>query len=283
MGASNPLAPLGITVPPPSIVIARICLPVMGHNAGHDSGNAYSEYFESGRYDSRYPAPNINSLKHLCTVLSDLNVTELVDVGAGTGRYVIPVAQRFPRLRIIAVERDSHARQILISRVAEIPALRSISIFDCLPTCNTESGPTVVSSLFGVLSHMSPGECSSFLSWARRRTRDGGALIVSVPNKRRRFLAQQSWHNLRGKAATRITYQRIVGPGRIVVLPYTLHSPTSLASLLQGHSFSVRLLKSESLLAESLVCRSHLLGSIDAQFSGLLPCCLGYGLLACAE
>ena len=242
---------------------------------------AYEAYFASGAYDRRYPQANPTVLR---LIRAELPVGgHVIDYGCGSGRYLLRLGERAAVAAgfdicsaALARFRAGIARQappgVVMALGPDPAALEEHVVWH---------GPAdVVLCLFGVLSHIE-GRAE------RRRTleriagllRPGGRLILSVPNKRRRFRALQ--RALPG-GGDEIRYVRRFAD-RAVELPYKLFAPGTLRAELAEAGFEVERLMAESLLPETAVARGRLARGIERVIAPLVPATLGYGLIAVAR
>ena len=245
------------------------------------TGEAYETYFASGDYDVRYPRPNARTL---ATVLRATRRDRLVlDVGAGNGRYAVPLALR--GFQVVAVERSFNARMQLLERARSLRVAPSIRVHEDLSDVPPPvlAGSGVVLMLFGVLGHMSYGEREEVLQRLAAGTLPGTPLVGSVPNRWRRFRREQSASRLEDEGASpRFVFTRRFG-GQDVTMEYTAFSPRELRAELARHGWACTSLAPESLAPESLVTSKRWLGTADRLVAGSLPAAAGHCLLYVAH
>ncbi len=92
---------------------------------------------------------------------------QVVDFGAADGRFLHRLGERRPDLRRVAVEPF---------RPIAYPFIRIRAALEQLP-----DGEADLLTAFEVLEHLTPGELADFIRQARRVSRPGASLLVSVP------------------------------------------------------------------------------------------------------
>ena len=102
---------------------------------------------------------------------------------------------------------------------------------------------------------------------------ESGTFILSVPNKRRRFRTLQQQQKSHEVAYTREINQQTTH------FYYCLYDVDSIQQELNNAGFTVTEIRAESVLPESWVTRSPLLGWLDHQLSKITPAQWGYGIL----
>jgi tRNA (uracil-5-)-methyltransferase TRM9 len=240
----------------------------------------YERYFASGHYDRRYPRPNPTVLRLIRRELPPGG--HVVDFGCGSGRYLLALG------REAGVAAGYDICRAALARFRAAPQARGKGRLHVLGPdpadldrhVAAQGGADLVLCLFGVLSHIEGVD-------ARRRAlrrmaalmNPGGRLILSVPNRRRRFRAEQ-----RAQAP---------GPGEIryrrrfrdlsVALSYRLFDVESLNGELAAAGLVVIETRAESLFPEALVANSPVLRALDGWLAPLVPAALGYGILALAR
>src|SRR5271155_4769890 len=110
---------------------------------------AYEQYFRVRHYDRRYPAPNRLTLEWVRSRAG--RGTTVLDIGAGNGRYAIPLAGE--GYRVIAVEPSDAAREQLAERADAAGVAKGIR---CAKTFADVDDTAIESSaialfMFGVL------------------------------------------------------------------------------------------------------------------------------------
>jgi len=136
--------------------------------------------------------------------------------------------------------------------------------------------------LFGVLSHITDDAARHAALVRLRRAIDPGRgrVILSVPNKRRRFRNEQ--RDQTAVSSGRINYTRTLGADR-VDLGYRLYDTETLRSELAEAGLEVEAFHAESCLPENIVASHPNLARLDGALSRLCPSSLGYGIVAVAR
>ena len=247
---------------------------------------SYDSYFASRLYDERYPGPNRRTLSLVRSILShNAEPGDVIDIGAGNGRYALPLATETPH-RVWAVERSAAARGQLSDRRRGMPrpvalCLRERIAEVPLPDLDIR----VVLALFGVLSNMDHAERRKTLSALAPHMDTSAALVGSVPNSRRRFRSEQRSEGARSDGhGIRVSYSRPVQTGNGEArFDLTLFSEQGLVRELDSLGWSVQKVTAESVLPESVVTRRWPLGTLDGLVASWIPPALGYGLLFIAR
>lgn len=131
-------------------------------------------------------------LSYLRFVLARLERVEfrsLLDVGCGEGRFLREVSKRFTGKRLLGV--DFSARAIEYARLLN-PGLDFLRADIARVEESTERFDVV--TLIETLEHVPPTELERFVAGLRRRTRDGGTLVVSVPSVNIKMSAKHYQH-----------------------------------------------------------------------------------------
>ncbi len=235
----------------------------------------YEVYFASGSYDRRYPRPNTRVLAHVRRLTTP--DSHVVDYGCGSGRYLVPLR---PHLRRAAgFDICSTALGLLRKRLEESTGA-PVDLLgpdpESLSSHVARHGQAdLVLCLFGVLAHITPYAArSEALGLLRAVLRPGGRLLVSVPNRQRRFAREQREAAPGGE----ILYRRAITGGSIC-LPYQLFDPVTLAAELTSVGFIVEGVWAESVLPESWVTGGRVAGLVDTALTPLCPPRWGYGIL----
>ena len=252
-----------------------------------DVSGGYDHYISSGLYDRRYPGPNRRSLRIMKRLLPAGG--RFVDVGAGTGRYALPL------LHVAGTSGVAHdicpvARESLARRLGEFVAEGRLIVRGGEADALAADRPRAFDLgllAFGVLAHVAGrAERLRLLRAMRSMSKEDGTLFLSVPNARRRFLREQAMAApliRAGKlAAGDILYKRRHEGGEIELF-YHLYTPTEVTRDLREVGFRVASIGAESLLPERLVVSNPMTGWLDAAACGLAPASLGYDLLAVAK
>jgi tRNA (uracil-5-)-methyltransferase TRM9 len=286
----------------PEFPIGRIAIPHLVHGTDElmDTGNlptkarphiidlveAYDNYFESGHYDHRYPAPNLNMLRTIRSCLSPGD--RVLDFGCGNGRYIAPLLTG--HVQIIGYDPSPAALEALARfHQPAIDAGRLIAVGGSLEDLEaaTPAGSLDLAMLvFGVLAHVQGAAARRHtLTVIRRLLRPGGKLIVTVPNIARRFRAEQALNAARIASgeleAGDIIYQRQAKEGPIE-LYYHLFDEPEFRSLLGRTGFDITHFGAESVLPERSVLRLPAGALIDRALMAVTPTRFTYGFAAIA-
>lgn len=238
---------------------------------------SYEYYFASGYYDARYPEPNGHVL-HVVAQYLPTTPGHVIDFGCGTGRYTFWAAAR-SRLVVAfdvsdaAIEEISRRRDQVFANNIEIlgPDLES------LERHVDANGPSdIVLAIFGVIAHIESrnARCAA-LARLRKLMKADGRLIVSVPNRARRFRAEQRAAGERDG----ISYTR-THSGKELNFFYKLYNTREFCEELTDAGLLVERLLPESTFPESWVASSSVMRKLDQFLSRIIPPRYGYGLLA---
>ena len=140
---------------------------------------------------------------------------------------------------------------------------------------------------FGVLAHVAGRtERLRLLRAIARMLKPDGTLILSVPNARRRFRAEQQAAASLVRDGTLepgdILYKRVQNGGEIRLF-YHLYTVAEVQRDLSEAGFRVARIEPESLMSERTVVGSSLLGWLDDVACRLAPATIGYDVLAVAR
>jgi len=258
-------------------------LPVPAGARLPDMPDSYDSYISSGLYDRRYPRPNRRTLRRLLSCLPEDGC--FLDFGAGTGRYTLPLLER-TRARGVAYDICPSACRTLAERMEPYTRAGRLTVRgDTVAALDFDYRDTfdLVLLAFGVLGHVAGrAERQHILQVIRRTLKPGGALVLSLPNARRRFLAEQRDAELLVRAGELepgdVLYARGQGKDRIEMF-YHLYTLDEAREDLAAAGFEVALSEAESMLAEETAVRRPLLGRFDGMVCRFLPASLGYGFL----
>jgi tRNA (uracil-5-)-methyltransferase TRM9 len=240
----------------------------------------YCIYYSSGLYDDRYPGPNKFVLRLLSAIAQG---GKILDFGCGSGRYSFALSRHSQS--IVAYDPCPKAIERLRARREELGAI--------FPTTQCEDvrekGPyDLALALFGVIAHIpNKNERLDTLRFIKSALSDRGLLVISVPNRFRRFYVEQL--KVLPRRDDPIYYRR--GPIK-KLFPYLLYTTRSLSQELEASGFSVITLLPESILPETVVTQWPLVANCERlilQFlckwraMRSLLASLGYGLLAVAR
>lgn len=264
---------------------------MMSKHYEKDMAEQYNQYYQSGLYQTRYPSANPNVLSFIHTQLSLLPISpksQVLDFGCGQGRYLLALASTY-NLHFIGYDISKTA----ISDLEELLLLNhntnnKIHLFSRKKKLNQylKSAEPVSLSLmmFGVLSHInSQAERIKILKEnTQLLAPKHGAILLSVPNRRRRFLLKQiikMAKNLSTKHSEDIHYQRQSN----IQLNYHLYSLASLKEELALAGLDVTSCQAESILPEKWVLSHPFIARLDKHLCRLLPTQFAYGFLVLAQ
>ncbi len=252
-----------------------------------DMSGSYDRYISSGLYDRRYPRPNRRTLRKMKRSLPAGG--RFLDVGAGTGRYTLPLLQ-VTGTSGIALDICPVARTTLAERLGEFVRAERLAIrgedADALAADHPQTFDLALLA-FGVLAHVAGrAERLRLLRAIRSMLKADGTLILSVPNARRRFRAEQRSSAPLVDAGKLepgdILYKRGQDNGEIQLF-YHLYTLAEVRDDLAEAGFRVTNVGAESLLSERTVVSDPLTGWLDAMACRIAPASLGYDLLAVAK
>ena len=252
-----------------------------------DMSGSYDRYISSGLYDRRYPRPNRRTLRKMKRCLPAGG--RFLDVGAGTGRYTLPLLQ-VTGTSGIALDICPVARTTLAERLGEFVRAERLAIrgedADALAADHPQTFDLALLA-FGVLAHVAGrAERLRLLRAIRSMLKADGTLILSVPNARRRFRAEQRSSAPLVDAGKLepgdILYKRGQDDGEIQLF-YHLYTLAEVRDDLAEAGFRVTNVGAESLLSERTVVSDSLTGWLDAMACRMAPASLGYDLLAVAK
>lgn len=240
----------------------------------------YNRYFSSGIYDHRYPHVNRNTLalinQHMTQQPPQAHV---LDYGCGDGRYLLPLLEDHPQAAFRAFDIASAPLKILEQKILQQQWIKRVALYDSLETLTLDikanASIDVALVLFGVFSHIeSAKERQQVLRVLREHiTPNTGRLILSVPNKARRFIRLQ-----KQQKSHAIHYTRQINQ-QDMVFYYHLYSVESIQEELRHAGFDHIEARAESLLPESWVTRISCLGRLDQWLCKHIPAHWGYGIL----
>ncbi len=243
---------------------------------------SYRTYYTTGHYDRRYPRPNQTTLDRIRTHLTPQ--THLIDFGCGNGRYLLAMHGHVARAAGFDISSD--ALDMLTARAADM-GWDDLAILgpdpEALTTYRNAQGPVdVVLCLFGVLAHIDdPAIRAEKLKALHGLLKPSqGRLLLSLPNRRRRFLAEQ--REAGPDAEGRIRYRREMD-GTSVDLPYQLFDPERLQAELTTAGFVLEDIRSESVFPENWLTNSAIWRALDRLLNPLCPARWGYGIWAVAR
>ena len=252
-----------------------------------DMSGSYNRYISSGLYDRRYPRPNRRTLRIMQRFLPAGG--RFLDVGAGTGRYTLPLLH-VDGASGLALDICPVARKTLAERFAEFVRAERLLIrgedADAVALDHPRAFDLALLA-FGVLAHVAGrAERLRLLRAIRAMLKPDGTLVLSVPNARRRFRAEQV-------AAAPLVQGGRLEPGDVlykrgqdngeIPMFYHVYTLAEVQRDLSEAGFQVKCVGAESLLSESAVVSDRFVGWLDAVACRLVPASLGYDLLAVAR
>ena len=255
-----------------------------------NAGQAYANYYDSGVYAARYPRCNRRSLDFVLRAVDSGH--KVLDFGCGTGRYMMPILHE-TRAHVVGYDICPSAINSL-RRLPEFSAVaeRAVLVAGALEEVEAHGPFDTIIAMFGVLSHIPHrnDRVTTLVQLADLlRHTTASTLILSVPNRFRRFHLQQArhaWRIWRRQSGERprlehgdILYHRRLGT-TVQEFFYHLFSPSSLCAELGEAGFRPVKLVPESVLPEKMVTCSRMWGILDHALSAMLPAHAGYGLLA---
>ncbi|MEM9578145.1 MAG: class I SAM-dependent methyltransferase [Pseudomonadota bacterium] len=251
--------------------------PETGAPAEVSQGDAYQLYFRSGFYDRRYPSPNRSMWRRIERKLSPEK--SVLDFGCGSGRYLLRL--RGLVRRAIGFDVSPAALETLRQR-ADAQGWGALVILGPDPAALDahvkEEGPVdLVLCLFGVVGHITdPDTRAEALVRMRKALKPGsGRLLISVPNRARRFRAEQA-----EAGGALVRYERHTEEGARVVLDYQLFDPPMLVRELSQAGFTLRRMSCESVLPETWLLHNAALRWLDGLLTPWCPTRWGYGIYA---
>ena len=238
---------------------------------------SYRKYFNSGFYKKRYPKPNFRTLSSILNKSDSRKI--IVDIGCGDGRYALPVSRVCKSL--FALDISEEAVEGLRQEIKE-NNLKNIEVSIIKPPISLKKVTSKINIdgiivIFGVLSHIVDAEdrhrllCEIYDS-----LNIDGFLILSVPNSCRRFKKEQKIQD-----SSTITYTRS-HQGSVLEFRYKLFQADELHNELRNAGFSKVKIVSESIMPETLVVNSGIMGWLDKLLCAIVPGRWAYGYLVTA-
>lgn len=202
----------------------------------------------------------------------------VLDYGCGSGRYLLKLRGRVGR----AVGFDvSPAALTMVRAHPDAQGWAELSVLGPdvagLEAYLAEHGPVdLVLCLFGVVGHITdPDERHAALARMARAVKPGsGRLLISVPNRARRFRAEQAAGH-----GDLVHYTRMI-EGQAVPLSYQLFDVGRLEKELTAVGFHLRGMGCESVLPEAWLVRYAWVRWLDGWLVLLCPVRWGYGIYA---
>jgi SAM-dependent methyltransferase len=255
-----------------------------------DLAAAYDHYYGSGLYDVRYPRPNQAMVEAILNALPPSGTGAVLDFGCGNGRY-LPLLLSRPGLSVTGYDISHEAITSCGRRFRDHAATRRLRLicgeFTALQEALEAASQDTVLLMFGVLGHIrGRGRRIATLRALRELMRPGGKMLLTVPSRRRRFLAEQrQCAPLVESGALEpgdILYRRAGADGP-VDLYYHLFNPADLTEELAAAGFVRPRLSAESMLPERGAIAGMAGGLIDGVLRRICPLPLAYGFAASVE
>lgn len=169
----------------------------------------YLPRLEGGNFSQvrklRWGYEYLSYLRFVLARLERVEFDSLLDVGCGEGRFLREVSKRFSGKRLLGV--DFSARAIEYARLLN-PGLDFLRADIARGAESSERFDVV--TLIETLEHVPPVELGEFVSGLRRRTNDGGTLVVSVPSTNIKMSAKHYQHfDLRSLASALAPHFRV--------------------------------------------------------------------------
>ncbi|MGS2717313.1 class I SAM-dependent methyltransferase [Eionea flava] len=261
------------------------------HSMNKSLEKNYNCYFSTGYYRARYPRVNQHTLSIVTQAMSGLTsheplaIKKILDYGCGEGRYILHCLSAYPNAHISAYDISSAPLKKLATSLASNGQDSRVSLIHGQQALDqyisgTKNGTySLALLLFGVLSHVSTAhERQSLLAFLRQQLdQEHGRLVLSVPNKARRFRALQ-----RNTQRCDISYSRTINQ-QTVTFTYHLYSVKSITAELAEAGLDIVSIQAESVLPESWITKHPIVGWLDKCISRMIPPSWGYGILVSAR
>jgi len=251
-----------------------------------DLASSYDTYIGTGLYGRRYPRSNANMARLLGSVVTAGDC--VLDFGCGDGRYIGPLLES--GARVIGYDISPVALESVAATYgAAISAGRLQTVgysLDALTRAVAPGSCDVALLMFGVLGHIrGHAQRVEALRTVRSLLKPSGRLVVTVPNRARRFAKEQA--ACRDMVAAGlleegdILYQRHDATGSIDMF-YHLFTPASFAELLTSSGFVTQRMVPESVMPERSVLSLPGGAMLDRALMATVPLHLAYGFAAVA-
>lgn len=248
--------------------------------------SSYDVYYGTGLYGRRYPRSNPNMARLLGGVVGPGDC--VLDFGCGDGRYIGKLLDA--GARVIGYDISPVAIETVATTYAgamQAGRLQTIGdSLDALTHAVAAGSCDAALLMFGVLGHIrGDAQRVETLRTVRSLLKPGGRLVVTVPNRARRFAKEQA--ACRDMVAAGmledgdILYQRHDASGSIDMF-YHLFTLDSFADLLMRSGFETRHMIAESVMPERSVLSLPAGALLDRALMAVVPLHLTYGFAAVA-
>lgn len=251
-----------------------------------DLASSYDTYYGTGLYGRRYPRSNANMARLLGGLVAPGD--RVLDFGCGDGRYIGPLLDA--GARVIGYDISPVAIETVAATyrgAVEADRLQAVGYsLDALMRAVAPGSCDVALLMFGVLGHVrGHAQRVETLRAVRSLLKPGGRLVVTVPNRARRFAKEQAACRAMVAAGVLedgdILYQRHDATGPIDMF-YHLFTPDSFAKLLAASGFETRRMVAESVMPERSVLSLPGGAVLDRALMAAVPLNLAYGFAAVA-
>lgn len=251
-----------------------------------DLAASYDTYIGTGLYSRRYPRSNANMARLLGGVVGAGDC--VLDFGCGDGRYIGKLLDA--GARVIGYDISPVAIETVATTYAgaiQAGRLQTVGFsLDALTRAVAPGRCDVALLMFGVLGHIrGDAQRVETLRTVRSLLKPGGRLVVTVPNRARRFAKEQAACRDMVAAGVLeegdILYQRHDASGSIDMF-YHLFTPDSFADLLTRSGFETSRMLAESVMPERSVLSLPAGALLDRALMAVVPLNLTYGFAAVA-
>ncbi|MCX4029560.1 methyltransferase domain-containing protein [Endozoicomonas sp. SM1973] len=260
-----------------------------------NSTSYYDCYFSSGLYKKRYPKANPWVLQWIRSELKKYPKSKeatIIDYGCGNGRYLFPLLDS-SIARFIGFDTSKAAIAQLKKNIEPIVQYRvRTQLFDneatFYKTVIHQKPIILVMLLFGVLSHIEGknNRIQLLEKLAKLLTDNNGCIVISVPNRWRRFpvrqLKQYFGSYLDSFRHSDIFYQRHYKSHKMTFF-YHLYTLKDLENELRCAGLIIESVAPESIFPEKWITSCQLVYQLNHWLLTKLPPTVGYGLLVTAK
>lgn len=262
----------------------------MKKNHNSNIAREYDKYYHSGLYDNRYPTYNPHVMAYIRKSLLQNTINDykkIVDYGCGEGRYLIELAKQKNHEVVgydISREAIKNLSNHLNTRFGHLHNTFLFSNEESFLSFLEENKPfSCITILFGVLSHIGSKteRIETLIKMKNVLTRNTGVIILSVPNRNRRFLIKQFKNILKNRAFKKsedIAYKRQSTHGDISLF-YHLYSLSTLQEEVSQAGLVIQHISAESIFPEKWVLSSRFFSYLDRLLARCLPLSCAYGFL----